>query len=159
MSHRMCFFKEHPKVVNRKFVGPAAEVSVGNRLDQPICAAEDAGDGTPVWSVLVPTGEVAAKRADPRFLGVGLAEVKRDHPAIYAKLAEKLVEADDPKNPGAKIRVRRPMEAAEAVGETVIAADLPSHTFGGFDPITGEPEKKVAVAFDAKSAPGRGGGL
>lgn len=139
MSHKICFFRANPQAVARKFGGPQAEVNVGSKLDQPICVAEDSGDGRPVWAVLIPAAWETAARARPQFLGIGLNEVKANHPAIYALVAEKLVEMDDPQRPGMRMRIRRAMGDAIVVGETVVQGDLPSLTFAGYDPMTGGP--------------------
>ena len=131
---KLLYFRANPQAVARRFGGPGAEVNVGARLDQPICVAEDSGDGRPVWSVLIPDGWVSVARGKPQFLGVGLAEVKANFPAIYAKIAQQRVQLQN------GTIVHLDMEATPPAGSTVLMQDLPGHTFAGYDPMTGDLE-------------------
>jgi len=130
---KLIYFRANPQAVARRFGGPNAEVNVGEKLEEPICVAEDSGDGRPVWAVLIPDGWVATARTRPQFLGVGLNEMKANFPGVYGKVAQKNVRLQD----GTFVRME--MEDALPVGASIIDQDLPCHSFAGYNPMTGDP--------------------
>lgn len=147
---KLVYVKQKPVTVESILGPPQAVVAIaGRRIDQPICLAPDDGGGIPVWAAVVGDEVHAAIAAEPEFLGKGLTEVKAKNPDVYALII--VQEVADAEAPGGKRIV--------GLGERIAAGDVvvatrPAHTFGGFDPMTGEPEKKEAA--EVTQATGRG---
>lgn len=135
---KLIYFRIQPELVVRRFSGamarPRLSGAAANLLEHSICVAEDDGAGVPVWSGIIPDEILAAARSRPQFLGKGLDEVKAAFPTVYAKIAQRLVRLADGS------RVLMSMEDAVPPGGTEERADLPGHTFSGWNPFTGEVE-------------------
>jgi hypothetical protein len=132
---KLVYVKVKPITVESILGPPMAFVEVaGKRIDQPICQTPDDGAGVPVWAAVVDDETHAAIAAEPEFLGAGLNEVAIKDPAVYELITAQ--EVGDGKG-GKKIIG---MGEAPVVGETVLSTN-PAHTFGGWDPMTGDPVK------------------
>ena len=124
-------------VTVERVLGPPTAILVvgGQRIGQPICQTPDDGAGIPVWAAVVDDETHAAIAAEPEFLGAGLVEVQAKDPGVFNLITvQEVADAKEPK--GGKRIVG--MGEAPAVGDVVVAA-RPAHTFGGFDPMTGDP--------------------
>lgn len=130
---KLVYVKAKPVTVEHPLAPPMAFVEVGGqRIDQPICQATDDGNGVPVWAAVVDDDTHAAILAEPNFLGAGLNEVFDKDPDIYHRITVQEV------NNGKGGRKVVPMGEAIEVGE-VVTKTRPGHTFGGWDPMTGNP--------------------
>ena len=131
---KLVYVKVKPVTVESILGPPRAVVVVGGRtIDQPICQAPDDGAGVPVWAAVVDDETHAAIAAEPEFLGAGLAEVQVKDPGVFNLIT--VQEVKDAKEPGGKRIVG--MGKKPKAGDVVLAT-RPAHTFGGFDPMTGE---------------------
>jgi len=133
---KLVYVKAKPVTVENILSGPRAVVQIaGKMIDQPICQATDDGTGIPVWAAVVDDELHAAIAAEPEFLGAGLAEVKAKDPAVFDLITEQ--EVADAKVPGG---IRIVGMGEKAAGGDVVVATRPAHTFGGWDPMTGDPK-------------------
>ncbi|MDA8122240.1 MAG: hypothetical protein M0Z38_06715 [Deltaproteobacteria bacterium] len=132
---KLVYVKSKPTTVESILGPPTAYVEIaGKRIDQPICLAPDDGGGIPVWAAVVGDEVHAAIAAEPEFLGAGLAGVKAKNPDVYDLIT--VQEVADAKAPGRKRIIG--LGERIAVGDVVVET-RPAHTFGGWDPITGDP--------------------
>jgi len=139
MPNVMIYFVASPKVVANRLGNLQARPDLGagvskEILGQAIVVATDPDITKVAYATLIPDTLLTAARSKPQFMGKGLTEVQTDHPLLYARIAQKVVELSD----GDKVV----MDMADATpnGATVLESDLPLHTFAGYDPWTGEPE-------------------
>ncbi len=131
---KLVYVKAKPVTVESILGPPRAVVEVGGkRLDQPLCQSPDDGAGVPIWAAVVDDETHAAIAAEPDFLGAGLTEVKAKNPDVYALIT--VQEVADAKAPGGKRIVG--MGEKPKTGEVLVSV-RPAHTFGGFDPMTGD---------------------
>ncbi len=133
---KLVYVKAKPVTVESILGPPRAVVVVAGRMiGQPICQTPDDGAGIPVWAAVVDDETHAAIAAEPEFLGAGLGEVRAKDPGVFDLITvQEVADAKEPK--GGKRIVG--MGEAPAVGDVVVAT-RPAHTFGGFDPMTGDP--------------------
>jgi len=132
---KLVYVKSKPITVETILGPPMACVEVaGKRIDQPICQAPDDGAGTPVWAAVVDDETHTAIAAEPEFLGAGLNEVLAKDPEAYALIT--VQEVQDAGAPGGVRKIG--MGERPQLGD-VIVATRPAHTFGGWDPMTGDP--------------------
>lgn len=132
---KLVYVKAKPITVENILSGPRAVVVVGgNIIEQPICQTADDGTGTPLWAAVVDDATHAIILAEPEFLGAGLTEVKTKDPDAYALMT--VQEVADAGAPGGKRKIG--MGQKPKAGD-VILETKPAHTFGGWDPMTGDP--------------------
>ena len=132
---KLVYVKAKPITVESILGPPRAVVVVAGRvIGQPVCQTTDDGTGTPLWAAVVDDETHAAIAAEPEFLGAGLVEVQAKDPGVFNLIT--VQEVADAKLLGGKRIVG--MGEAPAVGDVVVAT-RPAHTFGGWDPMTGDP--------------------
>lgn len=139
MANVLIYFVASPKVVVNRLGNLQAHPDLGsgvaeNILKQAIIVASDPDVTKVAYATLIPDTLLTAARGKTQFRGKGLLEVQTDYPAIYARIAQKMVELSD----GTKVMMD--MATALPAGATVLESDLPLHTFAGYDPWTGESE-------------------
>lgn len=137
----LVYFKAAPEAVYRKIQGPLCSPNFDDNvvMDQPILIFEPEGSDKAFWSVLVPDARLTAIRAMPGFLGKGLTEVQTNKPAAYKKLTlwtwqlktDNTVRYTVSKSDN----TYQINNAYKKVGD-----DIPSQTFFGYDPWTGNPQ-------------------
>ncbi|MDA8123533.1 MAG: hypothetical protein M0Z38_13340 [Deltaproteobacteria bacterium] len=133
---KLVYVKIKPITVESVLSPPRAVVEIaGKRIDQPICQTPDDGSGIPVWAAVVDDETHAAIAAEPEFLGTGLLEVQAKNPDVFDLIT--VQEVADAKAPGGKRIIG--MGEKAAVGDVVLET-RPAHTFGGWDPMTGDPK-------------------
>jgi len=140
----MIYFVASPTMVVNRLQNLRARPDFGSGvkgqiLDASIIVATDPDVSKVCYSTLLPSELLDAARAKPQFRAKGLQELKDNHPAIYGKVAQKIVQLADLDPMGNPKKVRMDMDAALPPGATVLEADLPLHTYFGYDPWTGEP--------------------
>ena len=133
---KLVYVQSKPITLESILGPPRAVVEVaGRKIDQPICHAPDGGGGIPVWAAVVDDETHAAIVAEPEFLGAGLVEVKAKNPDVYDLIT--VQEVADALAPGGKRIVG--LGETPTIGDVVVAT-RPAHTFGGWDPMTGDPK-------------------
>ena len=144
MAYVMIYFVTTPTVVANRLQNLRAHPDLGSGVKDDILAASiivatDPDVSKVCYATLIPTELLTAARGKAQFKGKGLQEMKDDHPAVYARVAQKLVQLTDLDPQGNPMKVRMDMGEALPIGATVLESDLPLHTFYGYDPWTGEP--------------------
>jgi len=136
----MIFFVAEPEVVVTRLGNLRARPNLGagvkaGILESAIIVATDPDVTKVCYATLIPDNLLAVARTKPQFRGKGLNEVKANYPAIYNRIAQKVVRLQD------NTVVRIDMATETPVGGTVLQQDVPLYTYFGFDPFTGELNK------------------